>query len=134
MLALPAIASAQATQSCEAVNFGPQVLAAFPKIADACQGLLTKNGEPFARFTAEVQAANADTVTVNFLDRNNKPVSRVVFAVNNPDARISVSGTQTRITRLQRGTRVTFFIHHNRWGLFADPDSAPLTILSREDI
>jgi uncharacterized protein (DUF58 family) len=86
------------------------------------------------KFTAEVQSANADTVTVNFLDRNNKPVSRVVFAVNNPDALISASGTQTRVSRLQRGTRVTFYIHHNRWGLFADPDSAPLTILSREDI
>lgn len=134
MLALPGIASAQAAQSCDSVNFGPQVLAAFPKVAEACQGLLTKNGEPFARFTAEVQSANTETVTVNFLDRNNKPVSKIVFAVNNPDARISVSGTPTRVSRLQRGTRVTFYIHHNRWGLFADPDSAPLTILSREDI
>lgn len=134
MLAVPAIAGAQAANGCASVNFGPQVLAAFPKIADACQGLVTKNGEPFARFTAEVRSANADTVTVHFLDRNNKPVSEVVFAVNNPDARINVSGTPTRVSRLQRGTQVTFYIHHNRWGLFADPDSAPLTILSREDI
>jgi hypothetical protein len=134
MLALPGIASAQAAHGCDSVNFGPQVLAAFPKAAEACRGMVTRNGEPFARFTGEVQSANADTVTVNFLDPNNKPVSRIVFAVKDPNARISVSGTPTRVSRLQRGTQVTFYIHHNRWGLFADPSSAPLTILSREDI
>ncbi|MEI2789004.1 MAG: hypothetical protein V9E93_08950 [Steroidobacteraceae bacterium] len=86
------------------------------------------------KFTADVVSANADTVTVNFLDRNMRPLTEIVFAVNNPDARISVSGTMTRVTRLQPRTRVSFYIHHNRWGLFADPDSAPLTILSRKDL
>jgi len=134
MLAVPALGSAQAGRGCDAVNVGPQVLAAFPRAKDACQGVLTKDNEPFMKFTADVVSANADTVTVNFLDRNMRPLTEIVFAVNNPDARISVSGTMTRVTRLQPRTRVSFYIHHNRWGLFADPDSAPLTILSRKDL
>ena len=134
MLTVPALGSAQAGRGCDAVNVGPQVLAAFPRAKDACQGVLTKDNEPFMKFTADVVSANADTVTVNFLDRNMRPLTEIVFAVNNPDARISVSGTMTRVTRLQPRTRVSFYIHHNRWGLFADPDSAPLTILSRKDL
>jgi hypothetical protein len=134
MLAVPALGLAQAGHGCDSVNIGPQVLTAFPRAKDACQGVLTKGDEPFMKFTADVVSANADTVTVNFLDRNLRPLSQIVFAVNNPDARISVNGTSTRVTRLQPRTRVSFYIHHNRWGLFADPDSAPLTILSRTDL
>ena len=70
MLAVPALGSAQAGRGCDAVNVGPQVLAAFPRAKDACQGVLTKDNEPFMKFTADVVSANADTVTVNFLDRN----------------------------------------------------------------
>jgi hypothetical protein len=134
MLAVPAMASAQAGHGCDAINIGPQVLAAFPRAKEACQGVLTKGDQPFMKLTGEVQSANSETVTVNFLDRNQKPLSQVVFGVNNPDTRISVSGTPTRVSRLQRGTRVNFYIQHNRWGLFADPDSTPLTILSRTDL
>ena len=107
MLAVPALGSAQAGRGCDAVNVGPQVLAAFPRAKDACQGVLTKDNEPFMTFTADVVSANADTVTVNFLDRNMRPLTEIVFAVNNPDARISVSGTMTRVTRLQPRTRVS---------------------------
>ena len=134
ILALPAMANAQAGHGCDAINIGPQVLAAFPRAAEACQGVLTKGDQPFMKLTGEVVSANSDTVTVNFIDRNSKPLSQIVFAVNDPDRRISVDGTQTRVSRLQRGTRVNFYIQHNRWGLFADPDSAPLTILSRTDL
>ena len=134
MLAVPALAGAQAGKGCDSVNIGPQVLTAFPRAKDACQGVMTKGDQPFMLFTADVVSANTETVTVNFLDRNLRPLSQIIFAVNNPDTRISVNGTMTRVTRLQAGTRVSFYIHHNRWGLFADPNSAPLTILSRTDL
>lgn len=135
MLAIPAIAGAQSPSptGCDSVNFGPEVLAEFPNASEACQAVMMKGDQPFAKFTAEVVSANAEQATVRFLDRNNKPVSEVVFAVK-PDARIDVNGRSTRVSRLERGTRVSFYIQHNRWGLFASPDSTPLTIVSRKQL
>jgi len=135
MLVVPAIAGAQTPSrtGCESVNFGTEVMTAFPRIRDACQSVMMKGDQPFAKFTAEVVSASSEQATVHFLDRNNKPISEVVFAVK-PDARIDVNGRSTLVSRLQRGTRVSFYIAHNRWGLFANPDSSPLTIISRKDL
>ncbi len=135
MLVVPAVSGAQtpSRSGCESVNFGTDVTTAFPRIRDACQSVMMKGDQPFAKFTAEVVSANAEQATVHFLDRNNKPLSEVVFAVK-PDARIDVNGRSTQVSRLERGTRVSFYIAHNRWGLFANPDSTPLTIISRKDL
>lgn len=135
LLTVPVIGGAQAPSptGCESVNFGAEVTTAFPRVRDACQAIMMKGDQPFVKLTGELVSANSETATVHFLDRNNKPVSEIVFAVRE-DARIDLDGRSTRVARLPRGTRVNFYIQHNRWGLFANPDSTPLTILSRKDL
>lgn len=131
VLLVPGLAVA-ADYGCEYVVFGDEVLKEFPKAQDACRGVTTKNDKPYAKFVTEVVSANSEQVVVNFLDKKDKPVSKVTFATN-PEARISVDGHPTHMKDLKRGTRSNFYIAHDRWGLYATPDSAPLTILSREE-
>jgi hypothetical protein len=131
VLLVPGLAGA-ADYGCEYVVFGDQVTKEFPKIADACRSVTTKNDQPYAKFVAEVVSADSKKVVVNVLDKKDKPVSRITFA-NKTDAKLNVDGHPVRASDLKRGTRSNFYIAHNKWGLYATPDSTPLTILSREE-
>jgi hypothetical protein len=131
VLLVPGFAVA-ADYGCEYVVFGDEVTKEFPKIADACRSVTTKNDEPYAKFATEVVSANSEKVVVNFLDKKDKPISRVTFATK-PDVKVSVDGHPTKLKDLKRGTRSNFYVAHNKWGLYPTPDSTPLTILSREE-
>ena len=52
----PGLAAA-ADYGCEYVNFGEEVLKQFPRVLEACQGVTTKNDQPYAKFTAEVRGS-----------------------------------------------------------------------------
>lgn len=132
VLLAPGLAAA-ADYGCEYVNFGEEVIKQYPKVLDACQGVTTKNDQPYAKFTGEVVSANKEQVVLNFLDKKDKPLSRVTIAVKNPDNTIKVNGKPVKVSRLEKGTRANFYMLHNKWGLYATPDGEPLTILSRED-
>ena len=132
LLLAPGIAAA-ADYGCEYVNFGEEVTKMYPNVLEACQGVTTKNDMPYAKFTGEVVSANKEQVVVDFLNRKDKAVSRVTFAVKNPDTTISVNGKPTKVSRLEKGTRANFYMLHNKWGLYASPNGETLTILSRED-
>ena len=132
VLLAPGLAAA-ADYGCEYVNFGEEVTKMYPKVLDICQGVTTKNDEAYAKFTGEVVSSNKEQVVVDFLDKKDKPVSRVTFAVKNPDTTIKVNGKATKVSRLEKGTRANFYMLHNKWGLYATPNGETLTILSRED-
>ena len=132
VLLAPGLAGA-ADYGCEYVNFGEDVLKQYPNVLEACQGVTTKNDQPYAKFTGEVVSANKEQVVLNLLDKKDKPLSRVTVAVKNPDNTIKVNGKPVKVSRLEKGTRANFYMLHNKWGLYASPDGEALTILSRED-
>jgi hypothetical protein len=132
VLLAPGFAAA-ADYGCEYVTFGDEVLKQFPRVLEACQGVTTKNDQPYAKFTAEVVSANKEQAVVDFLDKKEKPMGRITFAVKNPDNTIKVNGKPVKVSRLEKGTRVNFYMLHNKWGLYATPDGETLTILSREE-
>jgi hypothetical protein len=132
VLLAPGIAAA-ADYGCEYVNFGEDVLKEFPRVLEACQGVTTKNDQPYAKFTGEVVSANKEQAVVDFLDKKEKPMGRITFQVKNPDNTIKVNGKPVKVSRLEKGTRVNFYMLHNKWGLYATPDGEAMTILKREE-
>ncbi len=102
LLLAPGLAAA-ADYGCEYVNFGEEVLKQFPRVLEACQGVTTKNDQPYAKFTAEVVSANKEQVVVDFLDRKDKPMGRITFAVKNPDNTIKVDESRSRFPVSRRG-------------------------------
>ena len=68
---------------------------------------------------------------MNFLDRKDKPMGRITFAVKNPDNTIKVDGKPVKVSRLEKGTRTNFYMLHNKWGLYASPDGETLTTQPR---
>ena len=93
---------------------------------------MTKEGNVYAHYMAKVVSASAESVTVNMLDRDNKPFSEVTFVPGRSD--IKVNGKPTKVQGPQERHRIDFWIQHNRWGLYSDPDSTPMTVLSRRDL
>jgi|SoiMethySBSTD1v2_1073268.scaffolds.fasta_scaffold432427_2 hypothetical protein len=132
VLLAPGLAAA-ADYGCEYVNFGEEVLKQFPRVLEACQGVTTRNDQPYAKFSAEVVSANKEQAVVDFLDKKDKPMGRITFAVKNPDNTVQVNGKPVKVSKLEKGTRVNFYMLHNKWGLYATPSGEALTILSREE-
>jgi len=83
---------------------------------------------------AEVESANKEQAVVHFLDKQDKPLSKVTFGLKE-GATVKVDGKDTRVSDLKKGDRVSFYVQHKKWGLYANPDgTAPLTVLSREQM
>jgi len=133
VLFVPVVAlAADDAKGCDSVNWGQEVLAKFPNAQKGCRGVMTKEGNVYAHYMAKVVSASADSVTVNMLDKDNKPFSEVTFVPGRSD--INVNGKPTKVKDLKKGTDIDFWIQHNRWGLYSDPGKTPMTVLSRRDL
>ena len=133
LLVMPAIAMAE-DMGCNDVNFGDEVLAAFPKIREACQGVTMKDGKAYVQLKAEVVAKDKDTLTVHMMDRQNKPVSEIKVAPGAED-RANVEGKDTKFKDLQKGQDLSVYLEHDRWGLYSSLDqSNMMKIVSRKEL
>ena len=54
-----------------------------------------KNGEAYAHYVAEVVAADAESVTVNMIDRDNKPITEIKFVPKMQ--KVKVAGKETAL-------------------------------------
>lgn len=137
LLAVPAIATAKDKMGCNDVNWGAEVTEAFPQAQKACQGITSEGDTVYAHFKAKVMDAKKDEVTVEFLDRDGKSVSRVKFAPP-ADATVLVrsgtapDGIKTEYSKLQKGSIIDFYVPHDRWGLYGTPGGGKMTVISRE--
>jgi hypothetical protein len=138
LLAIPAIAAAEDKKlGCDDVNWSPDVTDMFPQAREACQGITLKDDMVYAKFSAKVVDASKDAVTVEFLDRKDKPVSRVKFAPPEGGTVLlrdsaGTGGTKTPYSKLEKGSVLSFYVPHNRWGLYATPGEPAMKIISRE--
>jgi hypothetical protein len=133
-LIVPAIAMAADKQyGCDEVNWGEEVLKAFPNASKGCHSVMMKNNQPYAKYVGEVQSANASEVVLHMLDAKDKAMSKLVIAPKE-GAHVKIDGKDVAVAKLKKGDRVSFYIPHDRWGLYADPESTPITIVSREDL
>jgi Cu/Ag efflux protein CusF len=116
-------------------ELGEEVLKAFPNASKGCHSVMMKNNEAYAKYVAEVESVDKNTkeVTLHMLDTKEKAFSKVVIAPKE-GATVKIDGKDTPVAKLKKGDKVSFYIPHDRWGLYADPDSTPITIVSREDL
>jgi hypothetical protein len=129
---VPTVALAEA--KCDPALFGEEVTAQYPLALKACRGLKDVDGVAYVRFVGEVEAANEETVTVVFKDPDNKPVSRIVFAVP-ATMHAKIDGREVPYSKLQRGEVIDIYVPSNKWGLYGtDPKGPNLQVVSREDL
>ena len=133
-LALPAIANADSKNyGCDSINFGAEVLEKLPNAKKLCRGIKEMNGTVYVHYIAEVESRAANNVTVKFLDKDGKAVSRVAFEPT-VDQMVTVDGKPTKYTSLDKGQKLDFWIAQNKWSLYATPDGKAMKILSVEQL
>ena len=134
VLAVPAIASASSKNyGCDSINFGAEVLEKMPNAQKLCRGIAEKNGTVYVHYIAEVESRTATDVTVKFLDKNDKAVSRVKFEPTS-DQTVMIDKKATKYTSLDKGQKLDFWIAQNKWGLFSNPDGKAMKIVSVEQL
>lgn len=134
VLAAPMAASAASTDyGCDAINFSQEVLQKMPNAKALCRGVTEKNGGAYVKYVGKVVSTKQDATTIEFLDKNNKPVSRVTFKPA-ADQMAYLSGKKVKYSELKKGDELHFYIEHNKWGLFASPDDSAMTIMGVEQL
>jgi hypothetical protein len=131
-LAVPAIAADDSKNyGCDSINFGDEVLEKMPNAKKLCRGIAEKNGTVYVHYIAEVEARDANSVTVKFLDKDDKAVTRVAFEPT-ADQTVTVDKKPMKYAALDKGQKLDFWIAQNKWSLYASPDGQAMKILSVE--
>jgi hypothetical protein len=100
--------------SCRDVMFTSEITDRFPNARDACLGVVEKNGEQYAKFTAEIDRVSGGRVDLKFLLPDGS-YSRT-FSFNPPsDARVRIQGRTYRYRDLNRGQQINIYVPPNRW-------------------
>ena len=118
---------------CDSVNFGEEVLAKLPNAKKLCRGIKEKDGGVFVHYVGKVVAASPESVTVEFLDKDEKAVSRATF-VPAADQMVSVDKKKMKYSDVKPGTKLDFYIQSTRWGLYSNPDESKMTVVKVEQL
>ena len=127
-LAISALASAAETTpsalTCDDFRPTPEALERFPDLQGACEEVVERDGELYAKFVAVVRRATNRSVTL-FL-----PATDHTFTIN-PDssARVLLGGQRARVGELVRGQEIRIYLATSE---FAKPDIEEVALVSEE--
>jgi hypothetical protein len=111
--------------TCAEVDWDAALLAAYPRIADACQEVVLSQGVKWARFEADLQSSNRDgTVTLDFKDRQNRSIGDVTLQ---PAAtqRVRIAGREYRFSELMRGQSLNLYVPEGMFAVAVEPGAPP---------
>lgn len=114
---------APAKLKCSDILWNAELLAKYPKAPAACQEVAVRDGKKYARFTANVVSASADTVTVKFTNVVGME-GRELTLKPKAGASVTIDGKKVAYSKLQKGDVLTLWIVENRVGVISDPADA----------
>jgi hypothetical protein len=128
LMTLATMSSAQEISqlACEDFKPSPEALTRFPDLKGACEAIIERNGELYAKFTAIVRRASNRSVTLHL------PATDHTFRIT-PDAsaRVSIGGRQTRVRDLTRGQEIHIYLATSEFG---KPDIEEVVLFSDTNV
>ncbi|WP_157471594.1 hypothetical protein [Gilvimarinus agarilyticus] len=122
-VAIAASSSAMAKE-CSEVNWKPGILAEYPEIAQACQGIHERNGKEYVELDAKFVRSVGDQVRIKFLHQDGE-YGETIQTKNLPrDFKIDLDGRERSIHDLTRDSTMQVFIPTDRFALVADIDDS----------
>lgn len=108
--------------ACDDFKPSPAAIERFPDLVGACEAIVEREGELYARFTAKIRRATNRSVTLHL------PATDHTFRVT-PDAsaRVLLGGRKTRVRDLQRGQEIHIYLATSEFG---KPDIEEVVLLS----
>jgi hypothetical protein len=100
--------------SCSDFKYSEAFLAKYPKAPAACVEGRTYKGVNYAKFNGKVNKVSSDSVTIDVLNSVGTPITPLTIQPADQKAFIVVNGKQTKITDLNAGDSVTFWVPQSR--------------------
>ncbi len=117
-------AMAQDSLTCDDIEWSAVITDTYPEIDRACNAVMEKNGEVFARVSIEVQRVRNNVLTFRVL--NNDGSSGGSFTQNmGTEWRASVGGEELRARDLMRGQRLNVYLPGDRWAVIMEDEDGP---------
>jgi hypothetical protein len=124
-LALLWTQSSLAQLSCDDLTFTGPVARQFPDARDACLGVETREGRPYAHFNARIRNVRSNIVEAEFKLPDGTYGRPITFSPD-PDARVRIAGRDYRYRDLSRGQELDVWLPPDRWEIVvpADPEQS----------
>jgi hypothetical protein len=116
------------TSALTCADFKPtaEALTRFPDLTGACEEVVERNGELYAKFVAIVRRASNRSVTLYL------PATEHTFTVKpDSDARVLLGGRSSRIRDLARGQEVRIYLSTRQ---FASPNIEEIAFVTEEKV
>lgn len=120
-LAASPVALAQDAPGCADLEFAKEITDVLPQANQACREVVMKDGEPYARFTAEIVSNQARTVRAKFKRADGTWTESYKFR---PDqkARIHIQGQSYRWSEIDRGQQLDVYLPPDRFEIATHED------------
>jgi len=115
---------------CSDFKYSQAFLAKFPKAPAGCLEGRAYKGVNYAKFNAKVTKVSSSGVTVQLLDMAGSPITPLTISPADEKAYILVNGKQTKITDLNQGDSVTFWVPQSRMEVDALPAQSHWNVLA----
>ena len=123
VLALSWAQSALAQNLCPDITFTGPVAREFPAARNACLGVVTREGRPYAHFQARIREVRGNTVEAEF-KMPDGTYGRPISVTTDPDQRVRIAGSTYRFRDLSRGQELDVYLPPDRWEIIVPEDPA----------
>lgn len=124
LMPLIGVAEDQPKLSCvKDITYSKEFLARYPKAGAACREVVMKNGEKWARFDADVVKVQGNAVTATFKGAADESLDSLTITAAS-DMHVSVDGQDTKLSSLQPGDKLSFWVPESRMAFYATPGGA----------
>jgi hypothetical protein len=108
--------SASAQGGCGGVTFTGPVLSQLPEAASACREIVTRNGQQFAHFKAEIMGTSGSQIRARFAMPNGQYSKTFQFTAPQ-GSRVNIAGRNYRFNDLSQGQELDVYLPPDRWEL-----------------
>jgi hypothetical protein len=117
-------AMAQDDLSCSDIEWSSAVTDQYPTIADACDGVMQKNGKLFARVKVVLQRVRGRTLTFKIVNNDGSTGGSYSQTVET-SWRAKIGGQSYRPSELSRGQHLNVYLPPDRWAIIHQDDDGP---------
>jgi len=123
-LSIGQAALAQDDLTCSDIEWSSSVTENVPTVADACDAVVTKNGQLFARVQVEVQRVRGRNLTFKLLNNDGSSGGSYTQQVAT-SWRAQIAGRSYRASELSRGQELNVYLPHDRWAIIHVDEDGP---------
>ena len=117
-------AMAQDTLTCDDIEWSATITDQYPEIDKACNAVMEKNGELYARVSIEVLRVRNNVLTFRVLNRDGTSGGSFTQNVGS-NWRANVGDREIRARDLMRGQRLNIYLPPDRWAVIHEDDDGP---------